>query len=649
MKQGQPLFAKESPNNGQDPQLAHQIDTNVFKNQPKDYQDLVMESLRRNAAGELSDREIAASKKLREEDGRNYEIGSANDLIHTFLENHLHRIYEEDNPKGKVILSNAKAGKFATNVSQARQQVYDSQLTALLKSPKKIMLDPIKAVSMDRGDLIKAAANRQLIDNLRDKFTRASDGRPAVVLSGSGQVVSGQNGEDPSIFVDPNRVRKINIDPKVIQQMSTSGDLDKYLDDGTIRDITPYVRPNNIGAAIDHLEEQAGKSTPAPDEHGQNLLRTQIMMLKSMQVNGDFSGLKDFNDALEKKYAWDPQDYVSLANNAMKGWNFITNSPDGTPVYVRSDIKVHPEFAEYLQNRLGLKESNISKNPVGKALLGAGTKLKQTLLSLSPFHMVQEALRGIMVGVNPFHITGPDILTGERIDPSDPNSPTIIRKAVENGFTTGTDYKSLQEHSEGLSSGGGILNKIPGVGKVIGNSLNWYQDFLFKRYIPALKARSVELMYHEYQRLHPDWSVDRVAKAAALHTNDTFGGINWKAMGRSATTQDWGRLMFLAPDWLESEMRSGARLFNKDEGGLGRAQVAKMALGMWGIARVLNLVTTGNAHYEAPFGSLPRTRKAKRRCFLSVLFRQICCIFHPIQYLSSRDVCPQPCVWGRNW
>jgi hypothetical protein len=306
----------------------------------------------------------------------------------------------------------------------------------------------------------------------------------------------------------------------------------------------------------------------------------------------------------------------------MKGWNFITNSPDGTPVYVRSDIKVHPEFAEYLQNRLGLAPSDIAKNPVGKALLGAGTKLKHTLLSLSPFHMVQEALRGIMVGVNPIGALrdaisrkGPNILEGERIDPSDPNSPTILYKLVENNLTTGTDYEAQQSNSEGLSSGGGILNNIPGVGKVIGNSLNWYQDFLFKRYIPALKARAGELMYHEYQRLHPDWSVDRIAKAAALHTNDTFGGINWKAMGRSATTQDWGRLMFLAPDWLESEMRSGARLFNKDEGGLGRAQVAKMALGMWGIARVLNLVTTGNAHYEAPFGLAMKNKEGKETIF----------------------------------
>lgn len=73
--------------------------------------------------------------------------------------------------------------------------------------------------------------------------------------------------------------------------------------------------------------------------------------------------------------------------------------------------------------------------------------------------------------------------------------------------------------------------------------------------------------------------------------------------------------MFLAPDWLESEMRSGARLFNKDEGGLGRAQVAKMALGLWGIARVLNLVTTGNAHYEAPFGLATKNKEGKETVF----------------------------------
>lgn len=602
----------KSPQNGQ---LREQISSNKFKDQSKSYQDTVLNSLKKVAEGNLSDKEKSAADFLRDEQARNFQIGSSNDLLHHQIEDYMTRVYEDTNPEGKVILSNAKQGRFSTNVNMARQRVYDSHIVALLKSPKKIFMDPAQITAQGRASLIKAAANRQLIDTLRDKFTRGSDGRPAVVLSGQGQVITGQNGEDPKIFIDPNRVRKINISDNVVQQLTKSGDLQRFLDEGTIRDITPYVHPQNISAAISRLEEQSIGQNAKYDEVGNNKLRTQIMYLKSMLANKDYSGLKEFNDGLEKSYAWDPQDYIKLDNGALKGWNFTTNSSDGAPIFVRSDIRIHPEFAEYLQNRLGLSPSAIASNPVGKALLGAGTKLKQTLLSLSPFHMAQEALRAIMVGVNPFHITGPDILTGEKIDPSDPYSPTILKKAVEQGATLGTDYKSLQEHSEGLSAGGGLLRSIPGVGKTLANSLDWYQDFLFKRYIPALKSRSIELMFHEYQRLHPDWSVDRVAKAAGLHANDTFGGIGWKAMGRSATTQDWGRLMLLAPDWLESEMRSGARLFNKDEGGLGRAQVAKMALGLWGAARVLNLAVTHNAHYEAPFGLAVKNKEGKETVF----------------------------------
>ena len=180
LKQGQPLFAR-SPDNGQ---LDEQIRSNVFKNQPKEYQDLVLESLRRVASGELSDREQAAAKFLRDEQDKNFEIGSSNDLLHHYLEDYMTRVYKDANPKGKVILSDAKGGKFATNVSMAKQRVYDSNLTALLKSPKQMLLDPVDITARGRAMLIKAAANRQLIDTLRDKFTRASDGRPAVVLSG---------------------------------------------------------------------------------------------------------------------------------------------------------------------------------------------------------------------------------------------------------------------------------------------------------------------------------------------------------------------------------------------------------------------------------------------------------------------------------
>ena len=602
------LFAKAQ---GLPSNIDDMIRDNKFKTLPKEYQDRVLGALKKLATGQMSDRETAAAKYLAQEQDKNYEIGSANDLLHNYLEDYMTRVYKDANPEGRVILSNAKQGKFATNVNMARQRVYESTLTALLKSPKEMLLDPVSVTAQGRAQLIKAAANWQFIDKLRDNFTRASDGRPAVVLSGQGQVVAGQNGEDPKTFISPDRVRKINIADAAVQSMQKSGDLQRFLDEGTIKDITPYVRPNNINAAIDRLETQSQSKEAQYDQVGNNKLQTQIMYLKSMLNNKDFSGLKDFNDQLDKKYAWDPQDYISLNNGAMKGWNFVTNDSAGNGVLVKSDIRVHPEFAQYLKDRLGLEPSAIAKNPIGKALLGAGTKLKHTLLSLSPFHMVQIALRGVMTGVNPFTLNGPDILNGAKVDPTDPNSPTKMYKMVEQGMTTGTDYRALQEHSEGVSAGGNSLRLIPGVGKTIANSLDSYQDFLFKRYIPAIKATAAEHMFDEYQRLHPEWSTDKIAKMAGQHANDSFGGINWKAMGRSATTQDWGRLMLLAPDWLESEMRSGARLFNGEEGGLGRAQVAKMALGLWGIARVLNYVTTGSFHNEAPFGLVHKNKDGK--------------------------------------
>lgn len=600
------------PFNGQ---LDDQITNNKFKNQTPEYQNRVLTSLKNIAEEKVPDNVKSAIQYLREQQDQNYQISSSNDLLHAYVENHMRRVWKNTNPEGKVISAEAKAGKFATRVTTAQQRVYDSTLTGLLKSPVEMELDPVKSTAEDRSMAIKAAANKQLIDNLRDKFTRASDGRPAVVLSGSGQVISGPDGQDPKTFIDPNRVRKINISNNVIEQLQKSGDLQRYLDEGTIRDITPYVRPDTLSTSIARLEDQAGRQEAKYDAEGNNILRAKIDALKTMQNTKDFSGLKEFNDAQNKVYAWDPQDYISLDHSAMKGWNFVTNDPSGNGIFVKSDIKVHPEFADYLKNRLGLEQSAISKNPIGKALLGVGTKAKETLLSLSPFHMVQEGLRALMVGVNPFHITGPDIENGAKVDPLNPNSPTKIYKGVQNGLTTGTDYKGQQEHSEGLSAGEGLLSKIPGIGKTLANSMDWYQSLLFRRYIPALKARGYELMFDRYQDSHPDWSVDRVAKAAASHTNNTFGGVNWKAMGRSATTQDWGRLLLLAPDWMEAEMRSGANLFNKEEGGLGRAQVAKMALGMWGVSRVLNLVSTGNPHLEAPFGLAVKNKEGKETVF----------------------------------
>ena len=609
---GSPDNGQIDPNTGLPANIADIIARNKFKNMSPEYKDAVLESMRRVAAGELSDRELAAAKLVRDEHSKTLEIGQQTGLIKNGIDNYMKGIYKDENPDGRVIRSDAKTGRFATNVSSARQKVYDSHATAMLLSPKEFDFNVGHNVAQARLELLKAAANKKWIETIMDNGFKDSTGRPVAFLKGSGNVVSGPNGE--AVMVKPGMVRKINIADSDVAKMRESGDLERFLDDGTIEDVTPYVHPDNINGAIARLEEQAQRKDAQYDEVGNNKLRTDLMYLKSMANNQDFSGLKDFNEQQPKIYKWNPQGYIALANDAVKGWNFVTNSPDGTPVYVHSDVLVSPEYAQYMKNRLGLEPSGVANNPVGKALLGIGTKAKETLLSLSPFHLVQEALRGLLVGINPFHTSAPDILTGAKVDPLDPNSPTKQYVGVQNGLNLGVNYKAEQAFSEGVSSAGGFLKKIPVAGKPLANSMNWFQDFLFRKYIPGLAARGYELMFDRYKEAHSDWSVDKVARAAASHTNDTFGMLDYRKFGRSAAVQDVARLVSLAPAWLESEVRSGARLFN-NEGGLGRAQVAKMSLALWGIARVLNMVTTGNPQLQAPFGLAVKNKEGKETIF----------------------------------
>jgi hypothetical protein len=605
LKQGQPLFAREGrPVNGLPEGIEGMLQDNEFAKRSPEYQQKIIRWLDMIAENKLPDHINKAYKYATAEDGKNWELAHRNGMMEEFTDNHVHRKYLK-NEEGNVVVSDAKAGKFATNTTGARRRTYDTLMTALLKSPDEIKFDPAEAISKDRAEVVKAAANRKFISQLMSSGLRASDGRPVAYLNGAGNVVSGENGKDPKIFADPERVRKINIDDKTIQHLTQSGDLQRFLDDGTIRDITPYVHPDNIGGAIDRLSKEALKSIDYTKygEQGNNVLLSQIERLKEMQKTGDYSGLKELNDMQSKSYAWSPQGYVALDHSAMRGWNFVTNAPDGSSVLVNSDIMAHPEYAQYLKNRLGLEKGALSQSSVGRAVLSAGKAAKETLLSLSPFHLVQIGIRAIQTGINPFTLHGPDIESGARVNPLDPHSPTKIKKMVEQGMMTGTDYKGQQAFTEGVSSGGNhsLLRRVPVVGPILADTMSWQTDLLFKRYLPAVKMTAAEKLFDDYRAKYPEWSVDKVARAAAQHSAESFGGINWRAMGRNATTSEMARAVLLAPDWLEAELRSGARLFNKDEGAIGRRQVIMMAGSVYLLARVLNAVTTGNPHYEAPF------------------------------------------------
>jgi hypothetical protein len=238
---------------------------------------------------------------------------------------------------------------------------------------------------------------------------------------------------------------------------------------------------------------------------------------------------------------------------------------------------------------------------IAKAVTGFSQESKRLLFSLSPFHLVQEHVRSFMAGINPFDYS------------KDWNIETnpILRKGVEHGLTLSPEYKSSELFSEGMSGGDSkVIGKIP----ILRDANSFIHKLIFERYIPSRKAAAFQVLTKQYREAYPKWPDAKIYEQAAGHTNELFGGINYKYLGRSARTQDFYRLASLSPDWTESNMRLIARSLGPS-GAVARKQLVKLAATMWVAARITNYLTSGQPHNETPFGVAVQDNTGKEHVF----------------------------------
>ncbi len=517
----------------------------------------------------------ALAKDLGTRFAESLEKAQAKGVIRQGIRDYVTQLWQkpEDNPSANVLLHDSRNGAFNTNVTMARHRMFESAFEGQLLGRKLAVTDPITLVGNHVAKTGQAVAARDFMTRLVDKNVRASDGRPMVALAGHGELVEGENGQNPAVLVNPDRIRNLRIADAAITQLKKTGDLTRMLEEGKI------------------VAYGAGK-----DQH----------------------------------YFWNTHDYQTIDHSAFHDWNFGAQAPDGTPVMVKSELRVHPEAYEYLNRLIGKEQE---RGAIKKTLLGLGGEAKHLTLSLSPFHIWQEGLRAVMSGVSPFGVEKWDL----RNDPA-------LYQLVRGGLTLGKDSASVQDFAEGTAASGhsAILSKIP----VVRDVQNWMQTFLFDKYIPGLKARAGKALYDRYLKAATEdgnfkegWDADRVARTAAADTNERFGGINYKQMGRSAATQDYLRLTTLAPDWLESEMRFAQRAFSAGvEGGVARADLLRMTAGLWVAARVLNLLTTGEAHNEAPFGVALKDKDGREKVysFRSMPVDMLHAMQDPVDFLRGR-------------
>lgn len=131
---------------------------------------------------------------------------------------------------------------------------------------------------------------------------------------------------------------------------------------------------------------------------------------------------------------------------------------------------------------------------------------------------------------------------------------------VRNGMTM---FK-MQDWEEGLLRRGstsfgrylGRWAKTKAVRDKINNLRERQANFLFGNFGAALKAQAAIIELRNMTRKHPEMDVNERAKMVAKLMNADFGGLHLGRMGRDPTTQHIMRLLLLAPDWTESNVRT---------------------------------------------------------------------------------------------
>jgi hypothetical protein len=284
-------------------------------------------------------------------------------------------------------------------------------------------------------------------------------------------------------------------------------------------------------------------------------------------------------------------DYRTIDHPALRGWKWLGKTPDGADVLMQGELKVHPEIYAKLRNRLST--SWFRQNPAARGILNVQSTLKQSMMSISGFHQVQENLHALGHRINPTNL--------EKLDFSDP----VTKSLVEHGLQL-ADHNALEQFGEGLSSGK-LLNKIP----VTGAKMQQYNDWLFQEDIPRLKLTMAKHALARNMERYADAikagkiTPDQVLELTASQANHAFGELPYKYWGRNPNLQDAYRTFLLAPDFLEARggfvgqalkpQGLGAKGLLKNE----QVQaLALLALSQYMIARITNQIISGDPHWE---------------------------------------------------
>ena len=278
------------------------------------------------------------------------------------------------------------------------------------------------------------------------------------------------------------------------------------------------------------------------------------------------------------------------------------DKPRGANIYVTDEGVVMEKVPVYAEPELGKKlnkifsPSVIWKIPGAELVTRYNAIIKSTILYTSLFHH-QAFLRSYAFGSHGINPVDAFKKGKEAIMNMEPE----VRLLVRNGLTLGRiqDYDPRMLEGEDTIWGKvfALTEPTEKVNEWLQNQRRRQERFLFNKLGPYLKIQASLLELRaglERNRAaiqRGEVTVDEIASGVATLMNNDFGGLHLGRMGRSNTVQHLMRLMLLAPDWTESNVRSMIDAFKKGETGyMHRMFWGRIAIKALGATVLFNLL-----------------------------------------------------------
>lgn len=337
---------------------------------------------------------------------------------------------------------------------------------------------------------------------------------------------------------------------------------------------------------------------------------------------------------------FDTLDYRTIPNNsALAKWKWA-GEHNGEPVMLQGQLALHPDVFDHINNILGKSAvKDWYQRPAGSVLAGVTKATVEgfdkfnrgvagsMLSGVSTFHALHEVKRALGNRINVFDLP--------EIDPAGLNT----KRATRAGLMIAGDNEAAQMFMQGFQSQTPV-DRIPGLGQL--NRL--VTNFTFHELIPRLKMKTWEALNERNSALYADDIKARkltqqdVDFLSARQVNARFGHLNYADIGRDPTLAHFSRMILLAPDFFESNLRNYGQVVQGLTGNkAGREPLlafAATAVAVYSAARIINQLTDDDPHTEEPFAVVHDGRRYTMRNEVEDLYKFA---KSPRAYLSGRE------------